>query len=146
MEGLGDDIERIRELGISYGLSDQAIDECLLRAVGHQTTFSTTPTSINKRRQKRKPSKFRKLCMVFLMPFLLMIALYIVGSFHQPTGQFIGKHLANASYPFFRYVRLVTLPVARNLDLTGECLSIYIFSWYDKPFIKSWDNQLDYKV
>ena len=114
LQQLSENIERIRQLGLSKGFKDNEIDYCIEQ-------IASGP---NKPRRSRKVSKLRRFvrvcCGVGLLLFVLGVVLLLVSTVHPATDRVISQILAPLSYPFFRFLRLGSLPISRRYDLTSE--------------------------
>lgn len=59
---------------------------------------------------------------IFMVIVIVLFAGFMLMSFHEPTGNYIGKVLQPYGYGIFRFVRLATLPLHKILNLTSKVL------------------------
>ncbi|XP_072047586.1 bombesin receptor-activated protein C6orf89 homolog [Amphiura filiformis] len=116
-DSLTNQVQNVRDLGRSWGLDDDQIDECVQKAL----------------MVDEKPKISRRLrrgclcCFLVLFCFMGGMSLFFTTvTLHKATRLFVTKHTQSIAYPLMRGIRLLTLPISRTFDLRGwhemECL------------------------
>ena len=116
---LAENIEKWRKLGISHGLEDREIDECILRTLPeHKMGRDTLGNHATKGNFEWS---LRKICFTsWIVLISLLTLLCVLSTVHPPTERLIGKLTAPYTYSVMRLVRLLSLPLNRNFDLSGN--------------------------
>jgi hypothetical protein len=124
MDQIRNDIEEIREMGISLGLDDVEIDTALYECL---KSLVTSSDKLSKKATKAPPLKKQSrsswpcvkcICLGIVLPILLLI-IYCVVSVHLSNEQGIQT---SVSYQLARVVRFLALPLLKIYDLSGRGL------------------------
>ena len=123
MDAFEDDLERLREKGIGLKLIDKDIDACMVYALmeAKQTLAPPKPKTVD---IKPKPSKlcrcFKTTALVIFVLFLFFGCFYVVANNSPAVQRHVMQALEGIVHPVSRYWRLMTLPLARKVDLSGK--------------------------
>uniref|UniRef100_A0A8C4NCL8 Uncharacterized protein n=1 Tax=Eptatretus burgeri TaxID=7764 RepID=A0A8C4NCL8_EPTBU len=103
-ERLSESIDKLRELGLRWGMSEEDIERCIAQAL-----------RVGERRERRShASPIRTLAWFCLA----LLTSYWFLSTYQPTQYLSGHHADSWIYPIMRHVRLLTLPIAKHYNLS----------------------------
>lgn len=108
-ESVKEKVDHYRNLARQQGLTTDDIDDCIMLALQAKRPTIT-----------KKVSQFwRKLAKVLIITAAILVFLVFIIANHKPSKRFVELLTYNTSYPLMRAVRLLSLPLARTVDLTG---------------------------
>lgn len=109
-ESVKEKVDHYRNLAKQQGLTTNDIDDCIMLALQAKRPTIT-----------KKVSQFwRKLAKVLIITAAILVFLVFIIANHKPSKRFVELLTYNTSYPLMRAVRLLSLPLARTVDLTGK--------------------------
>lgn len=109
-ESVKEKVDHYRNLARQQGLTTDDIDDCIMLALQAKRPTIT-----------KKVSQFwRKLAKVLIITAAILVFLVFIIANHKPSKRFVELLTYNTSYPLMRAVRLLSLPLARTVDLTGK--------------------------
>ncbi|XP_041472779.1 bombesin receptor-activated protein C6orf89 homolog [Lytechinus variegatus] len=113
-ERVEEKINHFKDLASQQGLTGSDIDDCIILAL-----------KANKRQSKPASKLWRNLAQGTIIFSVILLCLWVVIINHKPTKQFFELLFFKTSYPVMRAVRLLSLPLARRVDLSyiyySEC-------------------------
>uniref|UniRef100_UPI00358EBD0C bombesin receptor-activated protein C6orf89 homolog isoform X2 n=1 Tax=Myxine glutinosa TaxID=7769 RepID=UPI00358EBD0C len=105
-ERLSESIDKLRELGLRWGMSEDDIERCIAQAL-----------RVGERRERRSlASPIRTLAWFCLA----LLTSYWFLSTYQPTQYLTGRHADSWIHPIMRHVRLLALPIAKHYNLAEQ--------------------------
>lgn len=110
-ESVKEKVDHYRNLARQQGLTTNDIDDCIMLALRAKLRPTIT----------KKVSQFwKKLAKVLIITAAILVFLVFIIANHKPSKRFVELLTYNTSYPLMRAVRLLSLPLARTVDLTGK--------------------------
>ncbi|XP_002741892.1 bombesin receptor-activated protein C6orf89 homolog [Saccoglossus kowalevskii] len=131
---LSENVEKIQNLGKSWGMDNDEIESCIYTALEFDCPSKQTTVT----------SKIMFGLRVFVLIFSFLLAMYVFMSFHKPTQQMVSKQTQSWQYPILRFVRLLTLPLAKkyHLDVFHELECIVDNPFYTEEALDCWPCEI----
>ena len=138
MDAIHDNIEQIRELGISLGLDDREIDQALHNSLKDKDEQSSGTDSEDKKEasdeldSEKKSSRFCtcKKCIkwssVFIFITFLLLYSYCVMNLHISEANGVETSMP---YQIARIIRFLALPFLHFVELTGRLSYYFRIFW-----------------
>ena len=131
-------VAELKRLGSQWEMSTDEINSCIDKALENEEDLPEDQT--NKIKPREIWLKFchgiKFLFKVFGIIMAVLFGMLILVSYHESSGNFVGKVLQPYGYPIFRLVRLATLPIHNMMNITckKEKLVLIIFRCNFKLF------------
>ena len=129
LSSFGDDLARLRQRGVSRGLSDEELDRCMLKSAEEPSKparrRAKQTAKGNERNAESSGVPLSKRALVSLVKYgavFYAFAFLFCGVFylHEPTEMYVLRAVSPYIYSFTRLARLAALPIVRRMDLTGK--------------------------
>lgn len=123
LEKLDEQVESFRKLGKSWGLTSEDIDRCVLLSLQKKIELP-----------KATPARtffglVKTVCKLTIWLFGVLFLCSVCVSFHEPTQKFLSHNLEPYGYVILRTLRVMTLPISRNFNISSKWVTMYCSSF-----------------
>ena len=129
-------LEKIREYGIDYSLNDDEIDGCLLKSlyswkIKNAKSFLLLNGQHNKVKVDKHKAKSNRVSKWLLACIIIVLISCLTVFYSDEITGFIFRFASTyVLYPLLRLIRVLSLPLITNFDLSGWfCHILLAIAW-----------------